>query len=203
MPRPGLAPYDPRWSQRGVDLADTVATALASLLPGDDPGVEHIGSTSVPGLPAKPFIDLQAAVSPLPEDVALVELLSPLGFRREAGARPDSPGVHRDTPRWETTAPAAVWHKSLFTLGDPLLAGAVILHVRRAESPWAVWAVAFRDWLRAHPDERDRYAAVKSRLMAADTESPDFDDYTRAKTAYFDEVEPRVMLWRQSRTPDG
>ena len=197
--RPGIEAYDPAWARRGSSLSQAVADALGS----DDRGpaaVEHIGSTSVPGLPAKPFIDLQAAVLPLPHDDDLRAALEPLGFHREAGARPDSPGVHRDIPRWDLSAPDDVWRKSLFVRGDPLVAGAVILHVRRADSPWAAWAVAFRDWLRAHPDERDAYADTKRALMQDIADHPDFDDYTRAKTAYFDAIEPRVRAWAESRT---
>lgn len=198
--RPGIEPFDPAWLELGKQHAGEVSAALAGAR-GSLGSVHHIGSTSVPGLPAKPFIDLQATLLTLPDDASLLSVLEPLGFRSEGGARPDSPGVHRDVPRWDRDAPPDVWRKALFTLGDPLTAGAVILHVRRTDSPWAQWAIAFRDWLRAHDDERDRYAAVKAELMRANAASGDFDDYTRAKTAYFDEVEPRVRAWRQDRLP--
>ncbi|QWC84828.1 GrpB family protein [Nocardioidaceae bacterium] len=195
----GVEAYDPHWADRGAELVTDVRAAMAGLPDSCDvAAVDHIGSTSVPGLPAKPFIDLQVAVLPLPSDAALADVLAPLGFVREPGARPDSPGVSSDVPRWDVAAPAEVWRKSLWTRGDPMVAGAVILHVRRADSPWACWAVAFRDWLRAHPAERDAYAAVKQELMAANAGRPDYDDYTRAKTTYFDRVEPLVRAWRDA-----
>ncbi len=52
-----------------------------------------------------------------------------------------------------------------------------------------------RDWLRAHPGEAARYAATKRALADEHAQDRDFDDYTRAKTAYFDEVQPRFESW--------
>lgn len=53
----------------------------------------------------------------------------------------------------------------------------------------------FRDWLRAHPAERDRYARVKEALSAEQVGKTDYDDYTRAKTVFFDEVQVEFEGW--------
>ncbi len=50
--------------------------------------------------------------------------------------------------------------------------------------------MTFRDWLKAHPDEVARYAAIKQSLARAHASDPDFDDYTRAKTAYSTRCSP-------------
>ena len=91
--------------------------------------------------------------------------------------------------------PDTVWEKRLFTAAEPTS----VLHVRRSDSPWGHHTVAFRDWLRAHPQEAARYQAMKSSLAAEHAGDPDHDDYTRAKTAYFDEVQDIFERWADTR----
>jgi GrpB-like predicted nucleotidyltransferase (UPF0157 family) len=57
-----------------------------------------------------------------------------------------------------------------------------------------VW---FRDWLRAHPEARRRYEKTKRVLSEANAGKPDYDDYTRAKSAFFDEVRPLFVAWHR------
>lgn len=179
-------PYDERWP-------DLAARRVADLRRVLGPGcvVDHIGSTSVPGLTAKPFLDLQVRLSRLPDPAVLDPALATIGFLPHAGSRPDSPGVRRDSPRGSEQVPDEVWEKRLFTAESP----DSVLHVRRGDSPWGRYTVAFRDWLRAHPDELARYAAMKLSLAREHAGDPDFDDYTRAKTAYFDEVQADFEAW--------
>ena len=183
-----LQPYDPAWPGRAARLLADVERALQPL--GLAVTSDHIGSTSVPGLTAKPFVDLQVRVDRLPAAAALDDALAGAGFTPTTGSRPDSPGVYRDIPRGREQVPDEVWRKRLFVhdLEGP---GAAILHVRLAASPWGRYTVWFRDWLRAHPDARDRYAAFKARAAAEHAQDADYDDYTRAKTAFFDEVQER------------
>lgn len=116
------------------------------------------------------------------------------GFEPAAGARADFPGVHCDIPRRDGLD-RALHEKRLLHLSNP----PTILHVRRLDSPFAEFVVLLRDWLRANPDEADRYGAYK-RLLAEHSNDPDYDDYTRAKTAFFDQIEPRMRRWAESRT---
>jgi dephospho-CoA kinase len=193
MPGPAvLQPYDPTWPARATRLLTAVRAALAPL--GVAEAFEHIGSTAVPGLPAKAYVDLQVTMSEFPEPAVLDAALAPTGFEPAVGARPDSPGVHRDLPRGAEVVADDVWRKRLFVrdLDGP---EASILHVRRSSSPWARYTVWFRDWLRAHPEARDRYAAFKAAAAAEHAGDPDFDDYTRAKTAFFDEVQDEFEAW--------
>ncbi len=159
---------------------------------------EHIGSTSVPGLMAKACIDLQVVVSELPGPDVLEQALAPTGFVPTTGSRPDSPGVHRDIPRGSEQVRDEVWRKRLFVhdIDGPQ---AAILHVRLSASPWGRYALWFRDWLRAHPDARDRYASFKADVAAEHAGDADYDDYTRAKTAFFDEVQEQFEAWGRSR----
>jgi GrpB-like predicted nucleotidyltransferase (UPF0157 family) len=158
---------------------------------------EHIGSTSVPGLPAKAYIDLQVLVSELPAPDLLDRALAPTGFVPTTGSRPDSPGVHRDVPRGAERVPDEVWRKRLFVhdIDGP---GAAVLHIRLSTSPWGRYTLWFRDWLRAHPEARDRYASFKAGVAAEHAGDADHDDYTRAKTAFFDEVQDQFEAWGRS-----
>ncbi len=184
-----LSPHDPNWRRVADRRLDRLRTALAPLDDGDF-DYQHIGSTSVPGLAAKPIVDLQLRVPTLPIESIMDELLLDAGYHRTAGARPDSPGVHRDIPRGGEGVPDEVWVKRLYVSPDP--AAPAILHVRRADSPWGRYTVAFRDLLRADPAEAARYEGTKIELARRHAGDPDYDDYTRAKTAYFDAIQERL-----------
>ena len=148
----------------------------------------------MPGLRAKRYVDLQLGVTVLPEPGSPADgLLAAAGFGPASGSRPDSPGVYRDNVRDPALAPDAAYRKRLYFRPDPALPA--ILHVRLLGAPWWSYTVRFRDWLRASPAGRDAYEQAKLRAAAAHAGDPDFDDYTRAKAAFFNEVarayEPR------------
>ena len=153
---------------------------------------EHIGSTAIPGISAKNIIDLQIQVPTLPSYDELDARIGPLGFAQARGSRPDSPGVYRDLPRGSEKVDDDVWNKRLYVRPANRPA---ILHVRLLDSPFGRYTVWFRDWLRANDDQRDRYQNVKRQLAALHASDPDYDDYTRGKTSYFDEVQSVFETW--------
>jgi GrpB-like predicted nucleotidyltransferase (UPF0157 family) len=190
-----LWPHDPRWADRAQTVLTEIRDVLRDLEGAEQAAFDHIGSTSVPGLMAKPYLDLQVRMLPLPTHDELTARLAPLGLERAQGSRPDSPGVTRDVPRGHEIVVPEVWEKRLY-VG---LAGSVILHVRRSDSPWGLHTVWFRDWLRATPGARADYEATKLELSAQNVAKPDFDDYTRAKTAFFDRVQVEFTSWAAAR----
>lgn len=142
--------YDPAWP----GLARAAAAELTERL--DLLSIEHFGSTSVPGLAAKPVIDLMAAVPQLSVTLAQEDRLTALGYRRiETGMR-DRLFYRRE--------------------GSPV---AYHLHVLTE----ALWADSneriLRDHLLSHAEDREAYASLKRSLAAA---GHDGDAYTRAKT---------------------
>jgi GrpB-like predicted nucleotidyltransferase (UPF0157 family) len=202
VPAATVDTHDPRWTDVGGRWTERVVGALADLASPDGTApvvVEHIGSTAVPGLAAKPIIDLQVRVAPLPSEAALEAALGPLAFSIERGARPDSPGVYRDIPRPGADPAPELYRKRLLTRpgldGEP----PVILHVRRLDSPFAAYVVAFRDWLRAVPAEAAAYEATKRSLAARHADADDYDDYTRDKTAFLDAAQARLERWLAER----
>lgn len=194
---PVLSPYDPTWRERATRLLSHIEQALQHL--GVAEAFDHIGSTSVPGLWAKPYIDLQVRVVEFPEADVLDRALAPTGFVATTGSRPDSPGVYRDIPRGSARVPDEVWRKRLFVrdINGP---EAAILHVRLSQSPWGRYTVWFRDWLRANPEACDRYAEFKARAAAEHAGDADYDDYTRAKSVFFDQVQDDFEAWGRTHS---
>lgn len=193
-----LVEHDPRWATKAAEWLDLVRRALAGVRGASYATYDHIGSTSVAGLAAKPFLDLQVRILPLPTQDELATRFGPVGFEQALGARPDSPGVTHDIPRGDETVPSEVWEKRLYVAR----AHSVVLHVRRSDSPWGRYTVWFRDWLRANPDARRRYEATKRQLSEKNVGKPDYDDYTRAKTAFFDEVQSEFTSWARRNFAD-
>ena len=121
--------------------------------------LEHIGSTAVPGLDAKPIIDIALCIPSLRSLKPWIRILASAGYvyKGEYGL----PGRH------------------FFVRGDPVTHH---LHLVEKGCPhWAKWLL-FRDYLRAHPDAAQRYNALKRRL--ATRYAHDRDAYTRAKTPF-------------------
>ena len=190
-----IVDHDPSWPRRARHRLDAVKAALNPLAESDRFDYEHIGSTSVPGLAAKPIIDLQVRMPHLPPLDRLAELLAGTGFIPAPGARPDSPGVYRDNPRPGDSNDASLYEKRLFH--DPH--DAAILHIRRADSPFAEFVVLFRDWLRHNPEQGDLYQQVKRRLAEQHSDDGDYDDYTRAKSAFFDATNDDMRRWARTQ----
>jgi len=164
-----VAEPDERWAELGRQACVTLAPLFVA--------VEHIGSTAVPGLPAKPVIDLMAAAAYL--DEVNVEALAVLGYRIQEHDMPERLLYRRED--YDSTA----YH----------------LHV----VPAGTWDTRnerlFRDYLLAHPADRDRYAALKRKLM--DEHGPGLA-YTKGKTALIQELTdaaraqrglPSVPVW--------
>jgi GrpB-like predicted nucleotidyltransferase (UPF0157 family) len=186
----------PEWAVTARRLGGRVLAALAHLPDGGRFSVEHIGSTSVPGLAAKPIVDLQLGVPDLKRLPGIPETLAEFGFVDVAAHRPNSPGVLADKPRGRF-AQSGTWDKRLFVSVDR--SQAAILHVRQIGSPWWGYTVEFRDWLRANPAARDAYQRMKLDLAAAHANDVDYDKYTVGKTAFFDQVQPEFEAWNASR----
>jgi len=160
---PTLVAYDDSWPWAAARLIRRVTVAL-----GDRAvAVEHIGSTSVPGLIAKDVIDLQVGVRLLADadDAAFVKALADKGFPRSAG----------DDHASDTALPwiddATLWRKRFHGGADP---GRIVhVHVRATDGPAWRYALLLRDWLRAEAGERDAYAVVKRRLAQSATTTTD------------------------------
>jgi GrpB-like predicted nucleotidyltransferase (UPF0157 family) len=129
-----IADPDPAWPRQYDELADRIRNVLLWRALQ----LEHVGSTSVPGLAAKPIVDIDLTVADPDREQDYVPALETIGFRL----------VIRE-PWW-------YGHRAL-RADEPRCN----LHVSGLDSPESVRHLIFRDWLRGNPDERDRYAAAK------------------------------------------
>ncbi len=170
---PRLVEPDPGWPDAAARLMARVAAAAGSR----GRGVAHIGSTAVPGLPAKDVIDLQLGVATLADADALRDALADAGFP----ARPD---VDHDNPK---PPGSSAWPKRFHRSADP--GRPAHLHVREVGSPGWRYALLVRDWLRAEADVRVEYLAVK-RDAARHA-----DGYAQAKEPWFDDAAARAEAW--------
>lgn len=156
---PLLVEHDPDWAVQARRLAERVAVAAG----GPGRGVEHIGSTAVPGLPARDVLDLQLAVESPADADRITDALVTAGFPVDAAA----PGGDAGTVRVHRSA-------------DP--GRAAVLAVRVHGSPAWQHAVELRDRLRADATARTDYAAHKR--AAAERHADDADPrHYRACTA--------------------
>ena len=158
-----VAGYDPAWA----DKAAAACAELRDRVPELFTVIEHIGSTAVPGLAAKPIIDLMAATYDLDEVAAHDGTLGLLGYERHDAGMPGR----------------------LFYGRDELGRRAYHLHVVPAQTWSTRNEVLLRDYLRAHPADARRYADLK-RVLASKHESG--NDYTRGKTGLIQELTDRA-----------
>ena len=132
-----LVPYDPAWPVHFEQEARRIRDAL-----GDRAlRIEHIGSTSVPGLVAKPIIDILLVVADSADEPAYVPALEAAGYVLRI-REPD-------------------WHQHRLFKGPTI---DLNLHVFTIGSSEIERVLLFRDWLRANPAERDLYAQTKQEL---------------------------------------
>jgi len=164
MPRPvALAPHDPQWAVRAAALI----AGLRAAAPDAFTALHHIGSTAVPGLAAKPVIDLLGETGDLAAIGAARPALEGLGWR------------------WRGENGAA--GRRYFTRNDPETgARAAHLHVHAAGDPMIAWHLAFRDRLRAEPETAAAYEAGKRRCAAL--HPGDSGAYAACKKAWTDRV---------------
>ncbi|MBB5377614.1 GrpB-like predicted nucleotidyltransferase (UPF0157 family) [Deinococcus metalli] len=132
-----VVPYDPQWPA----LYAREVRRLRGVLGDRVLAIEHVGSTSVPGLHAKPIIDLDVTVPDSADEPAYVPALEAAGYR--------------------LTIREPEWHEHRMFKGPGT---DINLHVWSPGSPEAIRHVVFREWLRAHPADRDAYGALKRDL---------------------------------------
>jgi GrpB-like predicted nucleotidyltransferase (UPF0157 family) len=163
-----LAEYDPRWPSLFEREAERIRTAL-----GDRAlRIEHTGSTSVPGLAAKPIIDVTLLVPDSADEPAYAPALEAAGYV-----------LRIREPHW-------LEHR-LFKGPDT----DVNLHVFSEGSVELDRMVGFRDWLRAHPEDRDLYERTKRELATRMWRH--VQHYADAKTAVVEEIIARAGLPRR------
>jgi GrpB-like predicted nucleotidyltransferase (UPF0157 family) len=163
--------YDPAWPALAAAELRRIADALGELAVR----LEHVGSTAVPGLAAKPIVDLQLSVADIGSRERYVAPLEALGYLFVP--EPESPDYH-------------------FFARPPERPRTHHLHVCGAGSEHELRHLAVRDFLRAHAGEAVRYAALKRRLAARHPQ--DRLAYIEGKDAYVTALEQRALAWARA-----
>jgi GrpB-like predicted nucleotidyltransferase (UPF0157 family)/GNAT superfamily N-acetyltransferase len=176
-----IADYDPRWPDQFRKHSAIISQAL-----GDKAlGIEHVGSTSVPGLAAKPVIDIDVLVADSSDEAAYLPALVQAGYVLRV-REPD-------------------WHQHRMFRTPEL---DVHLHIFSPGCPEVTRHLAFRDRLRTCPEDRLLYESVKRKLAREDW--TDMNAYARAKSEVVEQILARVLpgagdvpIIREARTEDA
>ena len=160
-----IVDYDPQWQE----IFGREADSLRKVLGCRALRIEHAGSTSVPGLVAKPIIDIILVVSDSADEEAYVADVEATGYT-----------LRIREPHW--------YEHRMFNRPDPQ----INLHVFSSGCPEIDRMLLLRDWLRSHAADRDLYARAK--LALAQKEWEDVQNYADAKTVVIEEIIARARL---------
>ncbi len=161
--------YDPEWSARFAELGGRLRSALGAVALR----IDHIGSTAVPGLAAKPIIDVQVSVASLEPVDPYRSALEDCGFV------------------WRTDNPERTKRYFRERPGDRR----THVHVRRAGSFSEQFALLFRDYLCAHSDASAEYEVLKRELAGLLATDP--HAYTDAKASIAWRIIQQADAWAQ------
>jgi GrpB-like predicted nucleotidyltransferase (UPF0157 family) len=166
-----VVPFDPEWPM----TFEALRTVYASVLSGHVAAIEHVGSTAVTGLAAKPIIDIDVVIRSRDALAEVVSRLAAVGYRHQgdlgvSGREAFSRNGAEDVPR-EGTARRWPDHN---------------LYACAADCPELRRHLLFRDWLRGHPGRAAEYGALKQHLAQVHRE--DRDAYTLGKTEFIEAV---------------
>ena len=159
-----LAPYSEEWPRRYADLAAKIRAALGVKILR----LEHVGSTSVPGLAAKPLIDIILVVADPTDEASYVPPLEAIGYH-----------LRIREPEWHQ-------HRMLKYPSPE-----VNLHVFGPDCVEVARMLAMRDWLRRNADDRALYERTKRELAARDWTY--VQQYADAKSAVVEDILSRAL----------
>lgn len=156
--------YDPSWPQKYEKIERFIKNALGSNLQT----IDHIGSTSIPNISAKPVIDIDLSVSDPADENSYLSALEKLGFKL----------IVRE-PRF--------YGHRLLHLAEPR----VNLHVFSTDCPETIRHLLFRDWLRKSKEDRQLYANAK--LDAVKDSRLDIEKYHENKKHVVHEIYRKIF----------
>jgi GrpB-like predicted nucleotidyltransferase (UPF0157 family) len=161
-----IVPYNPQWP----DMASEEILNLQHLFYGNDwiIDIQHIGSTAIPGLAAKPVIDIYMGAASLGQAQVAIKPLQTLGYQ-----------FWEDNPNEE---------KMFFVRGMPPMGNGRTHHIHIVKHDSLYWKarILFRDYMRTHSEEIPVYANLKYKLREEHLE--DREGYSDAKTPYITSV---------------
>lgn len=173
-----IVDYDPEWPRRFRRECEVIFRTCGR---GAFLRIEHVGSTAVPGLAAKPIVDMMPGVLSLANVPALVAPLASIGYEY--------------VPEYEAELPERRYFRK-----DVDGERAFQLHVVEVGSAFWKRHLLFRDYLRAHDETAAEYERLKRRL--ADEYGADREGYTEAKTEFITGIEERARREQEAAAGD-
>ncbi|HVG35236.1 MAG TPA: GrpB family protein [Pyrinomonadaceae bacterium] len=164
-----IADYDPRWPMLYAQERELILSLMAQ----DLAAIEHIGSTAVPGLGAKPIIDIMAAVRSLRDAERCIEPLARIGYEYV----PEFEDVMPERRYFRKSAGRTRTHH---------------LHMVELSSDFWRRHLLFRNFLRAHPSTAHQYYCLKKELARKFRTKR--EAYTDAKTSFIEDIVKRAQM---------
>jgi len=164
-----IAKYDPEWKNRFNDIALKIRNALGDLVVR----IDHVGSTSIVGLDAKPIIDIQLSVIDFETIINHKNEMEKIGFVYREENADKTKKYFREIPGSRRTH----------------------IHVRQAGSFSEQITLLFRDYLRAHPEDCLRYAREKHRLF--ELYKDERSKYVEGKGPIVWDIIQKAHIWSQ------
>ncbi len=174
MPLPvKVIAHDPAWKSMYQTETEKIVSVLGKTILRS----HHIGSTSIPGIFAKPVIDILLEVDDINQVDASNSAMKELGYEviGEYGI------IGRRFFRKDNEAGLRTYH----------------VHAYQSDNPEIARHLAFRDYMVAHPDEAQNYSALKQQLAQAHPD--DYPAYIAGKDSYIKEQEAKAMAWWAAR----
>ena len=162
-----LVPYQSEWKE----LFDKEYMRLRVALRDESLQMEHVGSTAIEGMDAKPIIDMLLAVDDLSRSRVLTSQLQALGYQLK---------TDDDVP------------ERVFLIKGPSARRTHHLSVTESDSEYWSHHILFRDYLRAHPDVAEEYMTLKQKL--AELYPDDRYAYTEGKKGFVDKIYEQAKL---------
>ena len=167
-----VEPYDPDWPVLFEEERRRITAAVGHIVAG----VHHVGSTSIPGMPAKPILDIAVLLHKFEDGERCIEPLESIGYFHKGVDEVDIPDDR------------------FFLRGHPPQDGCSdgeeirthVLHMYTVDSPIRRNHFLFRDYLIDHPEVADEYAQLK--LALADKHPDDRTSYSAGKRSFIREV---------------
>jgi GrpB-like predicted nucleotidyltransferase (UPF0157 family) len=162
--------HNPRWAA----LFEAEAQQIAAIFGSEALLIEHIGSTAIPGIKAKPIIDILVGVNNIESVDGFNQPMTALGYE----------------PRGEFGIPG----RRYFSTGTVIGGEARHVHVFQVDNPEIARHINFRDYLRAHPDDALAYSRLKESL--AKKFANDAVSYTDGKSDFIRAMDRKAAAWK-------
>lgn len=169
IPRPiTIVPYNPSWPVFYAKEKSRILETIGEMVVD----IEHIGSTAVPGLSAKPIIDIMAGLRGSSDAEACLPLLGELGY--------DDVTPEPEEDDW------------YYCLGKGVQSVGYHLHLVKAGSQFQERHILFRDYLRTSQEDARRYQVLKERLAFEYRDMR--EEYTNAKTEFIESIIEKAKI---------